>query len=45
MRGGERSGGVRMRGEDGELVRGGSKLKGLWKGEMRKGREDVLWGV
>ncbi len=32
MRGGERSGDVRMRGEDGELVRGGSKLKGMWKG-------------
>ncbi len=25
-------GGVRMRGEDGELVRGESELKGLWKG-------------
>ncbi len=32
VRGGERDGGVRMRGEDGEVVRGGSELKGLWKG-------------
>ncbi len=31
-KGGERDGGVRMRGEDGELVRGESELKGLWKG-------------
>ncbi len=32
MRGGERGGGGRMRGEDGEPVRGESELKGLWKG-------------
>ncbi len=32
VRGGERDGGVRMRGEDGELVRGESELKGIWKG-------------
>ncbi len=31
VRGGERGGGVRMRGEDGELVRGENNLKGLWK--------------
>ncbi len=31
VRGGERGGGVRMRGEDGDLVRGESELKGLWK--------------
>ncbi len=29
MRGGERRGGVRIRGEDGELVRDGSELNGL----------------
>ncbi len=32
VRGGERSGDVRMRGENGELARGESKLKGIWKG-------------
>ncbi len=32
MRGGERSGDVQMRGEDGGLVRGESELKGIWKG-------------
>ncbi len=32
MRGGERGGGVKMRGEDGEPVRDKSKLKGLWRG-------------
>ncbi len=32
VRGGERSGDMRMRGEDGELVRGESELKGIWKG-------------
>ncbi len=31
-KGGEKSGSVRMRGEDGELVGSGSELKGLWKG-------------
>ncbi len=31
VRGGERSGDVQMRGEDGELVRGESELKGIWK--------------
>ncbi len=29
VRGGERSGDVRMRGEDGELVKGESELKGI----------------
>ncbi len=32
MRGGERSGDVRMRGENEELVRGENELKGVWKG-------------
>ncbi len=32
VRGRERSGNVRMKGENGELVRGVSKLKGVWKG-------------
>ncbi len=32
VRGGERGGGVRKRGEDGELVGGESELKGIWKG-------------
>ncbi len=32
MRGGERGGAARMRGEDGEPVRGESELKGLWQG-------------
>ncbi len=36
VRGGERSGDVRMRGEDGELVGGESKLKGIWKGYFEK---------
>ncbi len=31
VRGGERSGDVRMRGENGEFVRGESELKGVWK--------------
>ncbi len=31
VRGGERSGDVRMKGENGELVRGESELKGVWK--------------
>ncbi len=32
MRGGERSGAVRMKGVDGEPAGGESELKGLWKG-------------
>ncbi len=32
VRGGERSGAVRIRGVDGEPVEGESELKGLWKG-------------
>ncbi len=32
VRGGERGGGVRMMGEDGELVGGERELKGLWEG-------------
>ncbi len=32
VRGGERSGDVQMRGEDGELGRGESELKRIWKG-------------
>ncbi len=31
LREGERDGGVRMRGEDGDLLRGGRGLNGLWK--------------
>ncbi len=36
MRGGERNGDVRMRGENGELVRGESELKGVWKGYLNR---------
>ncbi len=32
VRGGEKNGDVRMRGEDGELVGGERELKGIWKG-------------
>ena len=32
VRGGERNGDVRMRGENGELLGGESELKGIWKG-------------
>ncbi len=34
VRGGERSGDVWMRGENGELGRGESELKGIWKGYL-----------
>ncbi len=36
VRGGESGGGARMRGEDGEPVRGESKLKGLWQGYFQQ---------
>ncbi len=36
MRGGERGGGVKMRGEDGEPVRSESELKELWQGYFQQ---------
>ncbi len=45
VRGGERSGDVRMRGENGELVRSDSELKGSrlrWYGHVRRREEDHI---